>query len=118
MYNYSKSYRENGLKGLQIGHSPGRNPLLTPEQEQKLYQTIVNQTPVAVGFPVEMNWTSPIIRKWIKQEFNVRYSDRGTRKLLHRLDLRFTKPTYTLAKADPVKQEDFKQAFESIKKNS
>ena len=41
--------------------------MLTPEQEQKIYQTIVNQTPVDVGFPIEMNWTSPIIRKWIAQ---------------------------------------------------
>ncbi|MBE1555658.1 transposase [Filibacter limicola] len=63
LYNYSKAYREKGLDGLHRGHPPGRNPMLTPEQEQKLYQTIVNQTPVDVGFPVEMNWTSPIIRE-------------------------------------------------------
>ena len=74
LYNYSKAYRENGLAGLKRGHSPGRPSMLTPEQEQKIYQTIVNQTPVDVGFPIEMNWTSPIIRKWIAQEFNVIYS--------------------------------------------
>ena len=93
LYNYSKAYRENGLDGLLRGHSPGRNPKLTSEQEQKFYQTIVNQTPVDLGFPVEMNWTSPIIRKWIEQEFNISYSDRGTRELLYRLNLSFTKPT-------------------------
>lgn len=118
LYNYSKAYRENRLDGLKRGHSPGRHRKLTPEQEQLLYQTIINQTPVDVGFPVEMNWTSPIIRTWIKQAFNISYSDRGTRELLYRLQLRFTKPTYTLAKADSVKQEAFKQAFETIKKNT
>jgi hypothetical protein len=63
-----------------------------------------------------MNWTSPIIRKWIEQEFGVLYSDRGTRELLYHLELSFTAPTYTLAKADPAKQEAFKQDFEELKK--
>jgi putative transposase len=118
LYNYSKAYRGNGLAGLKRGHSPGRPSLLTPDQEQKVYQTVVNKTPVDVGFPVEMNWTAPIVRKWIKQEFNVSYSERGARELLYRLNLSYTKPTYTLEKADPVKQEQFKQDFEESKKNS
>lgn len=116
LYNYSKAYREKGIDGLKLEHSPGRPRQLTSEQEQQLYQTIVNQTPVDVGFPAKMNWTSPIIRKWIEQTFDVRYSERGTRELLYRLKLSFTTPTYTLAKADPVKQEAFKQEFEKIKK--
>jgi len=116
LYNYSKAYREKGIDGLTLEHSTGRPRQLTAEQEQQLYQTIVNQTPVHVGFPAKMNWTSPIIRKWIEQTFDVRYSERGTRELLYRLKLSFTTPTYTLAKADPVKQEAFKQEFEKIKK--
>ncbi|WP_155837219.1 IS630 family transposase [Aneurinibacillus terranovensis] len=116
LYNYSKAYRENGIEGLKMDHSTGRPRQLTSEQEQQLYQTIVNKTPTDVGFPAKMNWTSPIIRKWIEQEFGVRYSDRGTRELLYRLKLSFTTPTYTLAKADPVKQEAFKQELEEIKK--
>lgn len=118
LYNYSKAYRENGIEGLKMDYSTGRPRQLTSEQEQQLYQTIVNKTPADVGFPAKMNWTSPIIRKWIEQEFDVRYSERGTRELLYRLKLSFTTPTYTLAKADPVKQEAFKQEFEEIKKNS
>lgn len=116
LYNYSKAYREKGIDGLILEHSPGRPRQLTSEQEQQLYQTIINQTPVDVGFPAKMNWTSPIIRKWIEQTFDVRYSERGTRELLYRLKLSFTTPTYTLAKADPAKQEAFKQEFEKIKK--
>jgi putative transposase len=53
-----------------------------------------------------------------EQEFGVLYSDRGTRELLYHLELSFTAPTYTLAKADPAKQEAFKQDFEELKKNS
>ena len=37
-------------------------------------------------------------------------------QVLYRLDLSYTRPTYTLAKADPEKQEAFKQDFEVLKK--
>lgn len=116
--NYVKAYKNGGIAGLKMQHSPGRPRQLTPEQEQQVYQMIVDKTPVDVGFPSKMNWTSPIIRKWIEQEFGVLYSDRGTRELLYRINLSFTTPTYTLAKADPVKQEAFKKEFENTKKNS
>lgn len=116
VYNYINAYRQEGIPGLRIETAPGRQPFLNAEQEQRVYQTIVNQTPADVGFPAKMNWTSPIIRKWIERDFGVLYSDRGTRELLYRLKLSFTVPTYTLAKADPVKQEAFVQKFEEYKK--
>jgi CO dehydrogenase/acetyl-CoA synthase gamma subunit (corrinoid Fe-S protein) len=76
----------------------------------------IDQKPVDVGFPAEMNWTSPLVPKWIEKEWKIQYSDRGTRELLYRLKLGFTTPTYTLAKADPLKQEAFKQEWQAIKK--
>lgn len=116
LYNYSKAYREQGIQGLQIGHPPGRTRLLTAEQEQQVYEVVTNQTPADQGFPSQMNWTSPLVRKWIEQKWDIRYSDRGTRELMYRLNLSFTKPTYTLAKADPQKQEEFKEQFQELKK--
>ncbi len=110
------SYKLGGIAALKMECSTGRKRQLTPEQEMKLYQVIVDKTPVDVGFQARMNWTAPIIRKWIEQEFNVTYCERGTRELLYRLKLSFTKPTYTLAKADPVKQEAFKAEFGIVKK--
>ena|GEM_PF-883267 len=92
VYNYINSYRESGIDGLALGYSPGRPRQLTPEQEQQVYQTVINQTPADVGFPAKMNWTSPIIRKWIEQEFGVVYSDRGARELLYRLELGMHNP--------------------------
>lgn len=117
VYNYLKAYREHGLEGLKMEYSTGRPRKLTEEQEQQVYNTVAEKTPTDVGFPAKMNWTSPLVRKWIEQEYDIRYSDRGARELLYRLKLSFTTPTYTLAKADPVKQEAFKQEFEEIKKN-
>lgn len=71
VYNYINAYRQEGIQGLRIGTSPGRQPFLSAEQEWLVYQTIVNQTPQDVGFPVQMNWTSPIIRRWIERDFGV-----------------------------------------------
>ncbi|WP_025682277.1 IS630 family transposase [Paenibacillus maysiensis] len=116
LYNYSKAYREQGIQGLQIGRPPGRNRLLTAEQERQVYEVVTIQTPADQGFPAQMNWTSPLVRKWMEQTWDIRYSDRGTRDLLYRLKLSFTKPTYTLAKADPQKQEEFKEKFQELKK--
>ncbi len=117
VYNYVRAYKDNGLDGLVPGQSPGRPCQLTEEQEKELYQLIVEKGPADVGFPAEMNWTSFLVRDWIKETFDIVYTDRGVRKLLTRLGFSYTKPTYTLAKADPEKQEAFKQEFETIKKN-
>lgn len=114
--NYIRAYNAKGLKGLEMGYSPGRPHRLTEEQEQELYRVITEKTPADVGFPANMNWTSFLIRDWIKNHFSVTYTDRGVRQLLHRLGFSYTKPTYTLEKADPVKQKAFKQEFEAVKK--
>ena len=113
---YISFYKTKGLQCMRMQYSPGRPSLLTLEQEQLFYQTIVEKTPADVGFPAEMNWTSFIAKDWIEQEFKVVYAARSVRDLFHRLGLSYTKPTYTLAKADPQKQEIFKQEFEEVKK--
>lgn len=113
---YIQAYCACGLEGLKMQHSPGRPKRLTAEQEQELYRTIVEQKPADVGFPANMNWTSGLIREWIKKQYGIQYSERGTRALLYRLGFSYTKPTYSLAKADLEKQQEFKQEFEGLKK--
>lgn len=114
---YIKKYRQQGIEGLQLGHSPGAPRRLTPEQEEQVRNIILNQTPAEVGLETAMNWTSPLLREWIHREFGVRYADRGVLNLLHRLGFSHTRPTYTLAKADPAKQEAFRDEFQDVKKN-
>ena len=117
LFNYRKAYCEKGIAGLERKKQPGRKRHLTAEQEAQVIAIIVNQTPKDVGFPVEMNWTAPLLRDWMERTFGVSFSVRGTRDLLYRLGLSYTKPTYTLEKADPIKQAAFLEAFEQAKKN-
>ena len=114
---YVRKFKENGLEGLALKHSPGAPRLLTPEQEALLAEVITAKTPDQVGFPNRKNWYINIVQCWIKENFGVEYSHRGTAEVMYRLKLSFTRPTYTLAKADPKKQEEFKQEFELLKKS-
>lgn len=116
--NYIKAYKANGLKGLIMGKSTGAPRQLTAEQEQALFEVITTKTPDEVGFPNRKNWDSNIAREWVHNNFNVEYSHSGMHLVLHRLNLSFTRPTYTLVNADPQKQEEFKQQFELLKKPS
>lgn len=116
VYNYINLYLSLGLKGLRPKHSPGRPCLLTGDQQKKVYDTVAFCVPKDVGFPVEMNWTAPLVKKWIGQQFGVKFSVRGVLRLLHHLGLSCTRPTYSLANADPQKQQEFKNKFNELRK--
>jgi len=114
---YIKTYKNHGVDGLIPKKSPGRPRFLSKEQEEQLYKTIVGKTPDEVGFDGLKNWTAKIACQWVYKEFGVQYTVNGMLDLFHRLDLSYTRPTYVLEKADPVKQEEFKEKFEEEKKS-
>ena len=114
--NYISSYIQGGLEALDLRHSPGRPRRLTPDQEQQLLTVVATMTPQDVGFPAEMNWSSPLVRRYIQNEFQMEFSDRGTRHLLERLNFSCTRPTYSLAKADPEKQAAFREFLATLSK--
>lgn len=115
--NYTKSYDSKGIEGLMIGKSTGAKRKLTVLQEQELFDCITTKLPKDVGFAPFVNWTAPLACKWVENTFFVKLSERGMRDIFYRLKISYTRPTYTLKKADPVKQEAFRAEFEVIKKN-
>jgi putative transposase len=116
--NYIKKYTTNGLSSLVPAPKSGAPKLLSKEQEERLKEIITLNTPDNVGFPNKKNWTTSLALQWVNNNFHIEYSHSGMLKVLHRLGLSFTKPTYTLAKADSKKQEEFKASFEVLKKPS
>ena len=113
---YINNYKKYGLDGLILHHSTGAPRLLSDEQEKALVETITNNTPDEVGFIARKNWTIELIRQWVINTFSVTFSHRGMADVLYRLNLSYTRPTYVLANADPIKQEQFKEDFEVLKK--
>ncbi|WP_081396520.1 helix-turn-helix domain-containing protein [Paenibacillus peoriae] len=63
--------------------------------------------PHEVGFLKKYCWALSLIGEYIKREFGHPYSLRGISKMVHRLGLNHTKPTYNLAAADEAKQKIF-----------
>lgn len=60
---YIRAYKRDGLEGLDISHSPGRSRKLTPDSEKEVCLVLTEKRPEDVGFPAEMNWTSPLLCK-------------------------------------------------------
>lgn len=115
---YVNNYKSNGIDGLRMNKSSGAPRFLTKEQEELLVDTITEHTPDEVGFAPRKNWDSNIICQWVYANFKVHYSRSGMLDALHRLNLSYTRPTYTLNKANPEKQEEFKKDFEDLKKTN
>jgi len=116
VYTCLNRYKAEGIAGLATKPNSGRANKLTKEQEREVYETIKTNLPNQVGFAPFVNWTAPLAVQWVKKKYGVKFSERGMRNLFERIGLSYTRPTYTLKKADPEKQEQFKQEFERVKK--
>lgn len=115
---YISTYKENGLEGLALGHSTGKPSRLSKEQKAILLETISTQVPADVGFSARYNWTLALIVEFVKEKWGIPYSLRGMSRILEKLGLSYTRPTYTLEKADPEKQKVFvEETFSGLKKN-
>lgn len=115
---YIHTYESGGLAALQLKCSTGAPTRLTKEQQEQLKQTIAFSVPHEVGFTAKHNWTLELIAAYVEQEWSHRYSLRGISKVMERLGLSYTKPTYTLAAADPKKQHQFAETtFPDLKKS-
>ena len=109
-------YKQAGIEGLTLKQPPGRQRKLTDEQEKELINIITEKLPKEVGLEPHCNWTALLACKYVKDHYGVTFSERGMRDVFYRLNLRYTRPSYVLAKADPQKQAEFLEKLEDIKK--
>ncbi len=110
------SCRKGGMDALFLIKQTGAPGKLSEEQEHTLVHIISTQTPEEAGVGIFASWTSSLACRLAKERFGVAFSDRGMRNLFDRVGLSYTRPTYTLEKADPEKQEQFRKDFEILKK--
>lgn len=111
-------YESGGMEALLLIKQPGAPRKLSGEQEGELLSVISTMTPEEAGVGVFANWTAALACAYVKEHFGVSFSSRGMLNLFERLGLSYTRPTYTLDKADPAKQEEFRQTFEAYKKTA
>lgn len=115
---YISLYTKGGTEALIIKKQPGRAKFLTDAQEKELFHIISTCTPEEAGVGIFANWTASLACRLVDERFHVKFSERGMRDLFYRIGLSYTRPTYTLNKADPEKQDEFRKQFESLKKTS
>ena len=101
-------YRTQGLDALCTLGFQGDPGNLRPAQVERL------QEEVATGRFL----TAQQICDWVQETFRVTYSPRGMRDLLHRIGVSYHKATGFFWKADPDKQEAFRQTYEQQKQQA
>lgn len=106
---YVKKYKLFGLSGLTVRKSPGAPSHLTKEQEAELIKIVTTKTPDEKGFTSRKNWDTAIIRQLVMKLYGISYCQRGMLEVLYRNNLSFTRPRYSLEKADESKQKEFKE---------
>lgn len=100
IYDWLRWYRAEGEAALDTGAAPGAAPVLTPELDRWLHDTILTSTPVDYGYDTEL-WTLQILVELLRQRFGVWVSDSTVALHLHRLDLSCQRPCYRAAAQDP-----------------
>lgn len=114
---YVHRFNEGGMDLLlERKFGKGRPYFLTEEQQMELKEIILTSAPSDHGLGTAVSWTTPIISEYIHRTYDVRMTRTGVLRMLWRLSLRYTRPTYVLKKADPEKQRLFSHQLEWIKK--
>lgn len=115
--NVHKAYKREGLAGIPFKAIPGRPSRLDAIQLAELRAIILEKFPSEVGFTAEFNWTAGLIVQYISHKYGLDYTVAGVTRMLKRMRLSYTRPTYVLAKADAEKQAQFVEDFKALKKN-
>jgi transposase len=102
-------YNEAGIAGLRSRSSPGRAPLLTPEQRAELRSLVLaGPDPERDGV---VRWRCLDLRGEIARRFGVKVHESTVAEWLHQLGLTRLQPRPYHPKKDAVAQETFKKTL-------
>lgn len=116
IYKWIALYREGGVEALKARKAAGPAPKLDGKQLRHLYQIILSNHPLQLGFEFAL-WTRAMIRDVIRDQFGVRLSDVSVGRLLRKLGLSPQRPLRRAYQRDEAKVEAWrKQAYPEIQK--
>lgn len=114
---YVQKFNEGGMDALlERRYAPGKKPYLSEKEETHLKNMILMSTPAQEGFGVEAYWDTRIIQHVLEEKWNISMTRYGITKMLHRWGFRYTRPTYTLKRANLRKQQEFQEHVQELKK--
>ncbi len=101
IYEWLAKYKEGGIDALRSQKAPGKTPKLNGQQIKKVYRLVVGVDPRQLKFEFAL-WTRAMVRKLIKQEFNVKMSEVSVGRLLKKLGLSPQRPTRRAIQRDEL----------------
>jgi len=114
---YVKKFNQGGMEALiHRDYSPGKPSFLSPEEEQEVRQMIEHSTPAEEGYGCESCWDTRILKHVLEEKFSITMSRSGICEMLKRWGFSYTRPTYTLKRANRQKQEAFQRELDMVKK--
>lgn len=102
-----RRFEEEGLAGLVEGERSGRPKRIQPEQLLEIGKAL-RQTPEAVGLSGNL-WDGKTLAAFIEQQYGVELGVRQCQRLFRQLGFRLRKPRPLIARADPLRQADYKK---------
>ena len=102
-------FNEGGIDDIVPGKPPGRPSRLSQGQMEELKADVLTH-PRKLGYDFS-NWEGKSVAHNIKKKFNIDLSVRQAQRILRKLGLTLQRPRYKFPKADPEKQEKFKEEF-------
>lgn len=103
--NHHKRYRKGGLMALLRNDAGGSECALNSEQRQQL----------ATYLQSHLCLTAKQVAHYVRQTWQISYSERGITQLLHRLGFVYKKPKLIPGKADTEKQRAFIETYNKLK---
>lgn len=104
---YFRDFKKGGVKRLLENDYQRHRGYLSLSQEKKLDEYL--QT--------HLHITAKSVAAYVKERWNIAYSERGMTGLLHRLGYVYKKPKLVPGKADAQAQEAFLDEYEKLKEN-
>lgn len=100
IYNWLAMYRSGGWSALKARVLHGRPKMISGEQMQWLYKTIVGKSPLQYRFEFAL-WTRPIIQSVLQEELKLRLSLSSIGRLLKQLGLSCQRPLFRASEQNP-----------------
>jgi putative transposase len=111
-WEWASAYNDAGIDGLKRKSPPGRVPCLTAEEKELLKMDIL-KNPHEFGYDF-LVWDGKGVAHHIEQRFGKHICVRWAQKLLKKIGFTRQRPELEAAKADPVKQEQFKAQIKKL----
>ena len=107
IYKWISAYHYYGEESFVTGKRPGRPSKLDGKQLAKLSKIIRDKNPLQMKFEYAL-WTIPMIRRLIREQFDVRLSEVSVGRLLRRLGFTPQRPLYRAWQQDKALVEHWR----------